>query len=68
MAKLIPVQYRNLRYPSDIKPTVGEIPLGFKISKLNLKERVEEMKGKGIEYFSLHQAISHLTINQLEIL
>ena len=54
MPKLIPVQYRNLRYPSDIKPTVGEIPLGFKISKSNLKERVEEMKGKGIEYFSLH--------------
>jgi hypothetical protein len=54
MSKLIPVQYKDLEYPPSITPKVGEVSVQFKHSENDIKISIEKMKGKSIEYYSLH--------------
>ena len=42
MAKLIPVRYRDLKYPDPIEPQVREVPFEFAINK----EKIEEESKK----------------------
>lgn len=54
MARLIPVRYKGLMYPPDVKPKVGEVPLRLNASISRIKKSIADMKKNGVEYFSLH--------------
>ena len=65
MAHLIPVQYKGLMYPPDVKPKVGEIPLRFNASISRIKKSIADMKKNGVEYFSLHTQEPYSTDNKV---
>ena len=43
-----------MKYPPTITPIVGEVSVQFKHSEKDIKDSIDKMKNKSIEYYSLH--------------